>query len=84
MQINLRSIFKILSVSQVVLGSRRPVDIYWRLPGLSTQELHQEDLGALLTDKFRLEQVELDRVIVSTLTVEAGSILVLRLSINYS
>ena len=51
-------VFKILSVSQVVLSSRRPVDIYWRLPGLSTQELHQEDLGALLTDKFRLEQVE--------------------------
>ena len=57
---------------QVVLSSRRPVDIYWRVPGLSTQELHQEDLGALLTDKFRLDQVELDSVIVSTLTVEAG------------
>ena len=55
-----------------MLSSRRPVDIYWRLPGLSTQELHQEDLGALLTDKFRLDQVELDSVIVSTLTVEAG------------
>ena len=71
-----------MTLSQVVLSSRRPVDIYWRLPGLSTQELHQEDLGALLTDKFRLDQVELDRVIVTTLTVEAGSILILRLLIK--
>ena len=54
------------------MSSRLPEDIYWRLPGLSAQELHQEDLGVLLTDKFRLEQVTLDRVMVNTLTVEAG------------
>ena len=55
-----------------VVSSRLPEDIYWRLPGLSAQELHQEDLEVLLTDKFRLEQVTLDRVMVNTLTVEAG------------
>ena len=54
-----------------VVSSRLPEDIYWRLPGLSAQELHQEDLEVLLTDKFRLEQVTLDRVMVNTLTVEA-------------
>ena len=58
------------------MSTWQPVDIYWRLPGLSTQELHQEDLGVLLAgqDKFRLEEVQLDRVMVTTLTVEAGSI----------
>ena len=57
-----------------VVSSRLPEDIYWRLPGLSAQELHQEDLGVLLTDKYRLEQVTLDRVMVNTLTVEAGHV----------
>ena len=35
---------------------------------------HQEDLGVLLPDKYRLEQVTLDRVMVNTLTVEAGPV----------
>ena len=62
-----------------VVSSRLPEDIYWRLPGLSAQELHQEDLGVLLTDKYRLEQVTLDRVMVNTLTVEAGHVSICQL-----
>ena len=66
------------------MSSRLPEDIYWRLPGLSAQELHQEDLEVLLTDKFRLEQVTLDRVMVNTLTVEAGLVNNMSISIIFS
>ena len=45
-------------------------DIYWTIPGLKTHELHNEDLTVLYTDKYSMEEVIIEGVIISTLMVE--------------
>ena len=39
--------------------------------GLSSHELHKDDMTVLVTDKFNIEEVSLETVTVSTLVVEA-------------
>ena len=58
-------------VCKVVMGhsDMGPVDIYWTVPGLQVHQLHKDDLTVLVTDKFSVEEVEMDTVIVSTLMV---------------
>ena len=46
-----------------------PVDIYWTVPGLQTHQLHKDDFTVLVTDKFSVEEVQMDTVVVSTLMV---------------
>ena len=46
------------------------VDIYWQLPALDGQQLHKDDIVMMMRDRFTLEEVELDSVIVSTLVIE--------------
>ena len=57
-------------VCKVVRGHHSSVDVYWQVPGLVNHELHKDDLTVLLTHKFSIDEVELERVIVSTLVVE--------------
>ena len=58
-------------VCKVVMshGDIGPVDIYWTVPGLQVHQLHKDDLTVLVTDKFSVEEVEMDTVVVSTLMV---------------
>ena len=57
-------------VCKVVRQALVPVDVYWTVPGLANHELHKDDLTVLLTEKFRIDEVELEQVIVSRLVVE--------------
>ena len=57
-------------VCKVVRESLVPVDVYWTVPGLTHHELHKDDLTVLVTDKFSIDEVEVDSVIVSQLVVE--------------
>ena len=57
-------------VCKVITDQEEGADIYWTIPGLETHELHKDDLTVLYTDKYTIEQVSMEGVIVSTLMVE--------------
>ena len=44
--------------------------VYWTIPGLKTHVLHDEDLTVLYTDKYSMEEVIIEGVIISTLMVD--------------
>ena len=46
------------------------VDIYWTAPGMKDHELHNEELALLGTDKYSMEEVIIEGVIISNLRVE--------------
>ena len=56
-------------VCKVVMSNSDPVDIYWSVPGLQSHQLHKDDFTVLVTDKFSVEEVQVDTVVVSTLMV---------------
>ena len=49
--------------------SDQPVEIYWTVPGMEEQ-LHQQELSLLGSDKYSIEEVVLEEVILSTMMVE--------------
>jgi len=55
---------------KVVTDENYGVDIYWTIPGMKTQELHKDDFTVLYTDKYSIEQLVMEGVVVSTLIVE--------------
>merc|ERR1719499_1031940 len=49
--------------------TNQPVEIYWTVPG-KDEQLHQQELSLLGRDKYSMEEVIIEGVVISTLMVE--------------